>query len=105
MAGPFAGEFTVVCRLAELSVRSGSFSDPATLALFVNVPGDCGTTTTLMMAWELRASDPRLHVTVVVPLQEPCVGVADTKLTPAGKLSVATTLVAGDGPLLVTINR
>jgi hypothetical protein len=43
--------------------------------------------------------------TVVVPLHEPCVGVADTKFTPIGKLSVATTFVAGDGPLLVTIKR
>ena len=59
----------------------------------------------VMMALALRASDPRLHVTVLLPLHDPCVGVADTKLIPAGKLSVTTTFVAGDGPLLATIKR
>src|SRR6185436_5254448 len=85
IAGPLEGEFTTVCRLTELSAISGSFSDPATLALFVRVPADCGTTTMLMTANAFSASEPRLQVTVVVPLQEPCVGVADTKLTPAGR--------------------
>ena len=60
----------------------------------------------VMMALALRASDPRLHVTVVLPPHEaPWGGVAEMKLTPAGKLSVTTTFVAGDGPLLVTIKR
>ena len=64
------------------------------------------TTMMMMMALALRASDPRLHVTVVFPLHEaPWGGVAEIKLVPAGKLSVTTTFVAGDGPLLVTIKR
>ena len=48
---------------------------------------------------------PRLQVTVVVPLHEPCVGVAEVNLTPAGKSSVSVTFEAGEGPLLVTVRR
>src|SRR5258708_28911288 len=73
--GPLDGELTVVWRLTELSVMSGSFSAAATFALFVSAPADCGTTMILMVALALRASDPRLHVTVVLPLQgKPWVG-------------------------------
>ena len=42
---------------------------------------------------------------VVEPVQEPCVGVTETKLTPPGSVSVITTFVAGDGPALVTVMR
>ena len=45
---------------------------------------------------------PKLHVTVVVPEHEPCVGVAETKLTPAGSVSVMVVFVDGEGPLFVT---
>jgi hypothetical protein len=45
---------------------------------------------------------PRLHVTAVSPEQEPCVGLAEMKVTPGGSVSVNTALVAGDGPLFVT---
>src|ERR1041384_5505595 len=103
--GPLAGVLIAVCRLTELSFVSGSYSLAAALAVFVRVPADCGTTTMLMMAIPLRASEPRLHVTVVVPLHMPCVGVAEVKLMPMGRLSVTTTFVAGDGPLFVTVNR
>ena len=42
---------------------------------------------------------PRLQITVVVPLHGlPCVGVAETKVTPPGKVSFTVTAVAGDGP-------
>src|SRR5437016_8778939 len=85
--GPLDGEFTVVCRLTELSVASGSFSAAATFAVLVSTPAACGTTMMLMIALALRASDPRLHVTVVLRRhEEPCGGVAEMKLIPAGKL-------------------
>src|SRR5207244_8048821 len=60
--GPLDGEFTVVCRLTELSAMSGSFSAAATFAVLVNTPDVCGTTMMLIMALALRAIDPRLHV-------------------------------------------
>ena len=42
---------------------------------------------------------PRLQLTVVVPLHGfPCVGVAETKVTPLGNASFTVTAVAGDGP-------
>ena len=102
--GPLAGELIVVCRLTELSLVSGSVSVAATLALFVKVPAACGTTMMLITANAFRASEPRVHVIVVVPLHIPCVGVAEVKLIPIGKLSVTMTFVAGDGPLFVTVN-
>ena len=47
-----------------------------------------------------------MHVTVVVPVQaDPCVGVTEIRLIPDGRLSVTTTFVAGEGPLLVTVIR
>ena len=45
---------------------------------------------------------PKLQVTVVVPVHDPCVGLAETKVTPAGSVSVMTVFVAGEGPLFVT---
>lgn len=49
------------------------------------------------------ASVPRLHVTVVVPEHEPWLGVADWKVTFAGRTSVTTTLDALCGPAFVTV--
>src|SRR5438128_116053 len=49
------------------------------------------------------ASDPTLHVTLLVPLQLPWDADAETKLTPIGSVSVTTTPVAVFGPLLVTV--
>src|SRR5260370_24559912 len=49
------------------------------------------------------ANVPKLQVTVVVPVQVPWLGVADTNLSPAGSTSVTVTPVEPDGPLLVTV--
>ena len=46
-----------------------------------------------------------MQVTGPVPLQAPCEALAETKLTPDGKLSVTFKLVAAAGPLLVTRMR
>ena len=85
--------------MAELSVAFGSGSVALTVALFVNWPADCGVTIMLMTARAPRDIAPRPQVTVVVPLHEPWVGVADLKVMPDGKLSVMLTFVAGEGPL------
>jgi len=84
---------------------SGSLSAATTLAEFDKIPEDCGATMMLIIAVPLPGKLPRLHVTVPVPEHVPWVGVVETKLTPAGRLSVATTFVAGEGPLFVTVNR
>jgi hypothetical protein len=56
------------------------------------------------IAFALLAREPRLQVTVAVPLQEPCVVVAETKVTPDGSVSVRFTFVAEAGPLFVSVS-
>ena len=91
--------------VAELSLVSGSVSLALAAAVFDNWPVDCGTTTMLVVAELPCGRLPKLHVTVVVPLHVPWVGVAETKLTPACSVSVIFVLVAGDGPLFETMTR
>ena len=57
------------------------------------------------VAVALTAKLPRVQLTLLVPLQEPCDGTAEPNTTPAGSVSVTRTLVAVAGPLLVTVNR
>ena len=57
------------------------------------------------MALEPTASPPRLQFTGPLPLQLPCVAVADTNVIPAGSVSVTTTFVAAPGPLFVAVMR
>ena len=59
----------------------------------------------LMIAVPAFAIAPRLHVTVVAPLHEPWLGIAEPKTGPDGNWSVTATFVAGDGPLFVTTIR
>ena len=49
------------------------------------------------------AIELKLHVTGTVPLHEPWFGMAETNAGAAGSASVTITLVAGDGPLFVTV--
>ena len=51
------------------------------------------------------AIDPKLQVTVVVPLHEPWLGIAEPNTGPDGNWSVTVTFVAGDGPLFVIVKR
>ena len=105
MVGPFEGVPIVVSKVTELSFVSGSVSLAVTLAVFDNCPADCGCTTMFTIANEPLGKLPRLQVTVLLPLHDPWVGVADTNVIPDGRLSVTTTFVAGDGPLFVTVRR
>src|SRR5262245_2066795 len=88
-----------------LSFAVLSLGVPATVAVLVKVRGLvvvlAGTDTTIVTVAELApaASVPRLQVTVVVPVQLPCDGVAETSVTPAGSGSVTVTFVAAVFPV------
>src|SRR6266700_947436 len=95
---------TVLTERLESSI-DGPVSEAETTAVFVNCPVDWGTTTMLTIDCAPFDIEPRLQVMVAEPVHEPCVGVAETKLTPPDSVSVITTFVAGDGPALVTVRR
>ncbi len=90
--------------MAELLVASGSVSVPITEAVFESIPCVLAftLTTSVMLADTCGLRIPMGQVTVAVPVHVPCVGVAETKVTPAGKVSVTLTPVAWEGPLLAT---
>src|SRR5688500_151535 len=73
-----------------------------TVAVLVNEPEDGGVTTSVIVALVPLAIAPSVQVTVVVPEQLPCDGVAETKVVPAGSTSVTTTFDAVSGPALLT---
>ena len=60
-------------------------------------------TTREIVAFPPFAIVPRLQVTVAVPLHDPAEGVAETNVTPAGRVSDTLTLVAALGPRLFTV--
>jgi hypothetical protein len=79
----------------------GSTSADATLAVFDTGPAVLDVLTTkVTVALAPLAREPMAQVTVVVPLQLPWDGVAETKVVPAGITSVTTTAVAAPGPAL-----
>src|SRR5713101_2995934 len=99
--------FTVVVTEAELFAGLGSGSVALTLAVLVmeGAAAACGVTTMVAVALALLARELRLHVTVPAACeQEPWLALAETKVTPAGRVSVMVTLVAPPGPLLVAVN-
>ena len=83
-----------------LFVPIGSGVGELTLAVLVNEPlAGAVTTTVRLLVWPL-ARFPRLQLTT--PLLFTPLPLALTKVTVAGRASVTTTLVAMDGPKLVT---
>lgn len=100
-----AAACTVVGAEAALFAAFGSVSVAVTVAVLVIVPTAAApdVTTMVMVALAVLLMMPRLQVTVVVPLHEPCEGVVVPKLTPGGNASVTTTFVALLGPLFVTV--
>ena len=94
---------TVVTAVAVLSLVSGSVSFPMTIVVLLTPPAAVGATTIVTVVLAPLVKSPRLQVTVLVPLQVPWLGVAETKLTPGGKVSVITTPVAASGPLFMTV--
>jgi len=57
------------------------------------------------VAFQPTGSVPRLHVTVLEPLQVPRLELAETRLNPSGNTSVTTTPVAWAGPKLSTLRK
>jgi hypothetical protein len=105
MATPSAGSPTGIGGVEdEVSPPSGSATVDVTEALFEIVPLVAVTSVCReMVAFDPLLIVPRLQVTVVVPLQVPCDGVAEMSCRPAGSVSVTTTPVAADGPAFVTV--
>ena len=97
---------TGVVTAEELLVRSGSGVGEVTLASLVTVPVVDAFTVTWMytLAPAPARTVPRSHVTVPAALVQgpPCVGVAPTKVTLSGRVSVTTTDLASEGPWLTT---
>ena len=84
----------------------GSVTLPVTVAVLLMVvpTGAFDTfTTTLIEAPPELAMVPRLQVTVVAPVQVPCVDLALTNVVPLGKVSVTVTQAAWFGPLFATV--
>jgi hypothetical protein len=85
----------------------GSLVPLLTVAVFdiVEPPGVALLTFTVsvMVAEPPAMSVPRLQLTVAPAVQVPCDGVADTNDVLAGSGSETETVLASDGPLLVTV--
>jgi len=98
------GGLTVVIRVSELFEGFGSDSLAETLAVLESVVATVGVTTIVTVAVAPLSSEPRAHVTVLVPAQLPCDEEEDTNVTLTGSASLVVTLVAVLGPLLLTVS-
>ncbi len=93
--------------LSSLLVGSGSGVVLPMPAAFVTVVGWFGAVTTMVIVvLDPAAQVARSQVTVMLPkllqVQPPLLGVAETNVTPGGRVSVTLTLVASDAPALAT---
>jgi len=101
--GIAAAGVTDTVDVAALFAGFVSVFDEDTVAVFDTGPGvDGRVTTSEIVAEPPLLIVPREHVTVVVPLQLPWLGVAETNVVPAGMTSVTVTPPAGAGPALLT---
>jgi hypothetical protein len=82
--GGVGAGLTVVSSVSELLPGVGS-SKLGTEAVFESVPAVVGVTTRLIVALAPAVIKPRSQTTVLVPVQLPWLGLAETKFTPAGK--------------------
>jgi hypothetical protein len=98
-----AGSRTSVSISLSLFVRSGSSWFPVTLAVFVTDPGVDGVVTVIVASLvSSRASAPNAHVTTPDEWEQP--GLALTKVTSGGNVSVTVTPVASFGPKFETLS-
>jgi hypothetical protein len=94
------GVTVVMTGAVTLFVLLGSTVGELALAVFVSVPlAGAVTVTVTLLIWPL-VKVPNVQLTTPLLLAPP--PVALTKLTPAGNVSVTTTLLALDGPKFVT---
>ena len=84
---------------------SKSLCELLTVAVFPTEPCCVGVTLIVTTALAPTASVPTLQFTIPVPPQTPCVVATEPKVSPAGKLSTTTTLLAVAGPLFVATMR
>ena len=95
----------MVVSVTVLLLMLGSGSLPVTSAVLVIGPAVVGVTRMVATVLEALATLPRLQVTTPPNSLQLLWGVADTKFTVAGKVSVSITPVASDGPLLETLSE
>jgi hypothetical protein len=82
-----------------LFAGSGSWTPDATSAWLVIVPAAEGRTLISTEASAAAAIVPSAHVTMLADSEQvPCEGVAESKVTPAGSVSISSTVVASEGP-------
>jgi hypothetical protein len=81
----FALASTATTAVEESFVALRSLVVALTVAVLLSGPSVAGRTTSAIVAETPLLSVPRLQVTVVVPLQFPCDGVAETNVVPAGQ--------------------
>jgi hypothetical protein len=90
--------------VAALFHSIGSASLPLTLTLLVIDPVVPGVTTIVTLAVPPLGKFPTSQATAPADgMQLPWLGVAETKVTLDGNVSVTVTRVAAEGPLLVTV--
>lgn len=102
VGGGEAAEVTVVSSVSLLFKGVGS-SKSGTEAVFESVPAVVGVTTKLIVTLAPAAINPRSQTTVLVSVQLPWLGVAETKFTPAGKMSVIVAVIELLGSTLDTV--
>src|SRR5437879_4503251 len=95
----FAATLTWVDADAVLLAAFGSGSLPPMVAVLVMVPAAVGLTVIVIVALAPEASEPTAQVTVPEALvQVPWVELAETNVTPEGRVSVTVAPVPASGP-------
>src|ERR1700722_1696247 len=90
---------TTVKTVELLLVATGSVVEEVTLLVFVSVVGVAGAVTVIATVIVVPlVIEPKAHVTVDVPEQDPCVVAADTNAVPVGMVSVKVPSAVFDRP-------
>src|SRR6185369_14100408 len=96
---------TVVHSVAALLTKTGSAVAADTVAWLVIMPPELGAPVITTVASAPPAIAPTAHVTVPLECEQlPWDGVAESKLTPAVRVSVSSTPVASSGPPLWAVS-